>query len=319
MTHRWSLRWGAGAVVLSAALLAAACSGDTIFGPPDGAACTRGTIAPGDSVSGELTATSCQTFSDMNYENIWFESWTLEAQAHTAYVVRVNHVPNADSVDNWSGDLYAYQRNAKGDVEWATGWWGNFGTSNGNGGENEELYLATTTAHTISLRVQVSDTADVGAYTLTVESCPDRALTAGDSLTGVDLAATGCLSLGYGGPRPVRFGFFSFPADSLHTYQLTGTRTAGNGTLFAHLSGPDLDIGCYISDCTWSYYFEGDSSFTLNTASDMYDAIYYPGTETLMVGVDADSSATVTTGLTSAAITAPPFRPAGRPFGLRHR
>ena len=319
MTYRWSPRWGAGAVVLSAALLAAACSGNDVLAPPDGTACTLGSIAPGDSVKGELKASSCQTFSDMGYENVWFQSWTLQAKAHTAYVVRLNHVVNADSIDNWAGDLYAYQRNDHGDAEWATGWYNQVGSTNGNGGYNEELYLATTAARTISLRVQVNDTANVGAYTLTVTSCPYVTIdpSVSDSIASLDMTK-GCLVQGWS-TRPTRFSFIGFPADSLHDYLLHGSILTGGGTAFAHISGPDLDLGCYIDSCTWSHDVSGAPTFSLNTTTDYYNRPFYPALQTLMLGVDADSAGTAQVFSSSAPVPAPRYRPAGRPFGLRPR
>lgn len=301
----------------SAALLSlafvAACSGNDVLGPPDGTACTVGSIAPGDSVKGEVTGSSCVMWSDMNYENVWAQSWTLQAKKNTAYVVRLRHVQNAAAADNWKGDLYSYARNAQGDAVWATGWWGSFGSNNGNGGRNEEMFLATDADRAISIRVQVSALADTGAYTLSVESCTLHPIPDGVDLTGIDVT-TGCSVLGYATPA-LRMSFFSFLADTLHTYHAIATSTAGTGTLYGKVAGTDLDVGCYTESCTWSGAVAGVTNFDLDLSSD----ISVPGRQTLLVGVNADSTATVTVSTTStpkpAPGTSPSFRraPARRP------
>ena len=294
-----------GAALLSTAVLAA-CSGNDVLGPPDGTACTVGSIAPGDSVKGEVTGSSCQMWSDMNYENVWAQSWTLQAKKNTAYVVRLRHVQNAAAADNWRGDLYSYARNAQGDAVWATGWWSNFGSSNGNGGQNEEMFLTTDADRAISLRVQVSALADTGAYTLSVESCALHPIPDGADLTGIDVT-TGCHVLSYAAPA-LRMSFFSFFADTLHTYHAIATATAGTGTLYGKVAGTDLDVGCYTEGCTWSTAVTGVTGFDLDLSSD----ISVPGRQTLLVGVNADSTATVTVSTTSTPLPAPRPSPSFR-------
>ena len=295
MTRSPSLAAVSLVALLTAAALAG-CGGSDVLAPPDGANCTVGSIAPGDSVKGEVSAASCAGFSDMNYETILFQSWTLHARKNKAYVVRLRHVENADSADNWKGDLYAYTRNDAGDAEWATGWWESFGLANANGGGNEELLLATDRDRTYSLRVQVNSAANAGANTLSVEECALHPLPGpAQSVAGVDLASA-CVSLGVGA-EPYRLAFFSFPADTFHTYHALATRTAGEGTLWAHVSGPDDDVGCYTDNCTWSTYLSGVTDVDLNLS----DAITRAGRQTFALAVRADSSATVSASYTETA------------------
>lgn len=290
------------APTLLAVAALAGCAGSDVLAPPDGSACTRGAVAPGDSVSGAITGASCVMFSDRNNEWVRAESWTLNARRNTAYTVRLRHVATATAPDSWKGDLFAYARNPQGDPVFGTGWWDTFGAANGNGGNNEELFLATDADRTISLRVQVSALADTGAYTLSVESCPLHPIPDGSGLDGIDVT-TGCTSLSYAA-APLRVSFFSFTADTFHTYHALASRTAGNGTISGKVTGPDLDVGCWTGTCTWSPDTAGVTDFDL----DLTGVIYTPGRQTLLVGVSADSTATVSVGLTAAAIPAPPAR-----------
>src|ERR1041385_1111139 len=153
-----------GAPLLATTVLAG-CGGSDVLGPPDAPACTVGTIAAGDSVSGNVSASSCMLWSDYNYGVTRAASWTLHAEKNTAYIVRLRHQEDAHAFDNWSGDLVLYGRNAHGDPEFETGWWNSFGAVNGNGGENEEMMLATDRDQTWSIRVEAASPADTGAHT----------------------------------------------------------------------------------------------------------------------------------------------------------
>lgn len=290
------------APTLLAAAALAGCGGNDLVGPPDGPTCTRGLVAPGDSVKGAITAASCVMFSDRNNGWVRAESWTLDAKRNTAYVVRLRHVENSAAVDNWNGDLFAYARNPEGDPVFGTGRWHTFGVANGNGGYDQELFLATDADRTISLRVQVSALADTGSYTLSVEGCPLHPISDGTGLTGIDVT-TGCTSVSYAA-APIRLSFFSFPADTFHAYHALGSRTAGNGTISGKVTGPDLDVGCWTGPCTWSADTAGGTAFDL----DLTGVIYTPGRQTLLVGVSADSTATVSVGLTATPLPVPPAR-----------
>lgn len=305
MTNRWSPRRLSSTAVLGLALIAAACSGDDILGPPDAAACTAGTIAAGDSVSGNVSTSSCTLWSDYNYVETRAQSWTLHAQKNTAYIVRLRHQEDAHAFDNWKGDLVLYGRNAHGDPEFETGWWLNFGVANANGGVNEEMMLATDRDQTWSIRVESASTADTGAYTLSVEKCPLRPITTDSGATGVDVA-TGCHSLTFAGGNK-RIAFFSYPGDTLSSFKVTSTRTAGSAFQYGEITGPDNDVSNW-TDYSFSTSFSGDTTMTSTTYTPAA-----PGRQTLWIGIDADSAATVDVGVTSLPLTAP------RPFSSTAR
>lgn len=306
------MSWKRGALAgaaLCAVTLVASCGGDDVLGPPDAAACTVGTIAAGDSVSGNVSGSSCLLWSDYNYVETRAESWTLHAKKNTAYIVRLRH-QSQDTVggfDNWSGDLALYGRNAQGDPEFETGWWDSFGVGNGNSGVNEEMMLATDRDQTWSIRVESASKADTGAYSLTVESCPLHPLTTAAPVTGVNVTATGCYSLTFQAAA-TRIAFFSYPGDSLTNNTVTSTRTAGAAYQHGEITGPDNDVSSWTSS-SYRTNFSGDTTQT--------SGIYHPaatGRQTLWVGVNADSAATVSVSMTSAPIPAPrPFSSTPRP------
>lgn len=292
--------------------LLAACGGDDVLGPPDGAKCTAGSVSPGDSIKSEITASSCEFWNDYDYEVNWGESWTLNAKANTAYIVRVRHVENDSAVDGIGARLRAYARNDQGDPIFATGTWYNFGPTNVNGFQHTEMFLATDVNRQFSIRIMVSDTAYAGAYTLSVESCPVRRMDGGESFTGVDVSA-GCHSESYlNNGRDYRLAFFSYPGHPDSVFTTEGILTDGNGTLYPQASGPDLDIGCYTDDCLWFHPSNGVTSFSYAPT------VNIEGRMTLYVGVDADSAATINVTGTVGAVAAPnPSR--ARSTGSRQR
>lgn len=273
--------------ILASALVLAACNEE--LGPPDGTACTNGYLTPGDSVTGKVTSRSCQLIDAYNEEFVHAESWALNAEAHTAYIVRLRHLADGHGDDNLSATLSAYARNPQGDPVFATGSWGDFGATNGNGGENLEMLLVADQARSFSIRIAITDPGDSGRYSLSVEPCPLRALEAGNATSGIKLQ-NGCLSEAYYG-TPMRMNFLTFSADTIGTWYTSGSRIAGEGAVYAHVSGPDLDTGCYTDDCTWSSYQTGAPDF------EVASNVRIPGRFTLALGVMADSSATVTTAL----------------------
>lgn len=286
-----------GAALLATAVLAA-CSGNDVLAPPDGTACTVGSVAPGDSVSGQIDAKSCSVWSDYNYDRTIAESWTLNAKAHTGYVVRVYHRADTAAFDNWKGDVWLYARNAQGDAQFSTGWWNSFGTNNGNGGENEELLFTSVTDQTVSIRVEASTPADSGAYTIVVESCAAPAITnqAVSAPVAVDSA---CEMLSANGGSGGHVAFWTFPNDTLFGTQVTFTRTAGSGGFIPNVNGEGLDFGCYGDYCTGTNSADTAGPITISPT------LYLQGTYTAWATVKADSSATLTVALANPALPAP--------------
>ena len=299
------------AALATCVILLAAC-GDDVLAPPDGTACTAGTIAAGDSIESALTSESCAVWSDYNYEATVAESWTLNAKAHTAYVVRVYHMGDTAAFDNWNGDVWLYARNAAGDTEWSGGWWGDFGPTNGNGEYHKELIFTTPVDRTVSIRVEADEPADTGFYAITVESCPAVALTPGQVSAGVNVTA-GCLTKTMWPGVDGRAAFWTFHGDTLHTSAVNFNLTDGNGYYRSWATGEGLDFAGWSE---WSTFTSGSPN---NAANGLAPTIYFNGDYTATAVVNADSAATVTVEIVNTPITAPrpPFTGPAR--AGRHR
>lgn len=285
------------ALALSMGVLAS-CS-DEFLAPPDGTACTVGTISPGDSVTGAVTGASCEVVSDY-YDGgqTLAESWTLNAKAHTAYIVTLFHVADTAGFDNWKGDLFLYGRNAAGDAEWSTGVWNNFGATNLNGGANQEMVFVSSKDQVVSLRIESSSPADTGHYSLQVESCAAPVLKDSVTSAAVDVAE-GCHSRVLIGGMQSRAAFWTFKGDTLTDPAVTFTRTAGDANFRSWVSGPELDVPCWTDYC--SYMSVGASAGPV----ELSPTIYLNGTFAAFVAIPADSTATVTAGLVNTPLTAP--------------
>lgn len=298
------------AAFLSTAVLAA-CSGSDTVGPPDGTACTVGSIAPGDSVNGNVRGSSCLAFNPSSYVISPAESWTLNAKKGTAYIIRLRHQPNTAANDTWAGSLQAFGRNAQGDATFVTGRWSTFGTPNGNGGNNQEMFIAADRDRTLSIRVVSSTKADTGAYSLAISSCPITQISDTLDHAGIDLS-NGCPSLSYDA-LPTKVTFVSYLADSIVQDSAIVTRTAGTGSFQGYLTGIGMDVNCWNSDCVST-----TSGWT--TATTLVTTPALPGTMNLLAAVRADSAATVTVRIHSIPPTAPPAPAAtARVVGPNHR
>lgn len=288
------------AAVATLALLLAplACDGDTTLSPPDGLACTRGTVAPGATVSGEVSEESCVLYSAYYNWETRAESWTLHAKANTAYVVRVRP---ATGDDDFSSEIVAYARSNEGDAMYATA--GAFVI--GPAARGREMFLVADRDRTFSLRVEEAYGSGYGRYELEVESCP-VVLMKGDGpeeeRTGIDVG-DGCLSLGYDARHASRVRFVTFPAERYADVQVGAERTAGNGPLVLRLLGPDLDLAQTTDGSIW-YNAPLDQ-----VAYSFEPVIPRDGTYTLTVGTHRDSTAIVRAEL----LLASPFALVSRP------
>ena len=297
MQHRSIAAWGLAALCV---LTVAACGGDDLLAPPDGTACTVGSIAPGDSADGQIAGSSCKVWSDYNYKRTVAESWTLNAKAHTAYVVRVYHRADTAGFDNWQGDVWLYARNAAGDAEWAGGWYSSFGANNANGGQNEELVFASAKAQTVSIRVEANTPADTGLYTIVVEACAAPALQ--DGVTSAAVAVdSACTMLSNAAGSHV--AFWTFTGDTLNGNSVTFTRTAGTELFGSHITGEGLDFACYSNSCTSESVADSTGPVTI------YPSLYLPGTFTAWVTIPLGGTGTVTAELATG-----PFAAPRRPF-----
>jgi hypothetical protein len=276
-------------------LLTAGC-GDGLFGPPDAPSCTRGAITPGDSVVSAITPASCTMFSPYEAAPVLAESWRLDARQNTAYVIRLRHVADEAGADRIRANLLAYSSNAEGDPVLASWWQGDFGSPNARGGDNQEMMLAAHAARSFSLRVEITDISDTGAYSLSVESCPIRSLPSGSDTVGLN-TANGCESLTYDSRRPARVAFAGFRAAVPGLHTLSVARSAGNGTMLGRFAGPDADLTGSLPRSMAAYAPFDQVAFALQ------GDIAIAGRYTLMIGVHPDSTATAAVSRTYPAMT----------------
>lgn len=292
---RSSIRTACAVAGILAVAVIGACS-DDILAPPDGTACTVGTIASGDSVEASLGSKNCTVWSDYNDVQTTATSWTLNAKAHTAYVVRVYHRADTAAFDNWNGDMFIYARNAAGDAAWAGRWYGEFGSDNGNGGENLELVFASEKAQTVSIRIEADTPADTGLYTIVVESCAAPALQAGVTSAPVAVDSS-CTMLSNAAGRHA--AFWTFTGDTLNGNSVTFTRTAGTELIGTYVSGEGLEFYCESSQCTTESVQDSVGPVTI------YPDLYLPGTFTAWVTAPIGGTATVTAEVATGPFAAP--------------
>ena len=286
------------ALVLAAAL--AGCDGGALA-PADGTICTVGTIVPLDSVSGVVNASSCEVFDPDSYNRTFAQSWTLQVQANTAYIVRLRQGAGLDPLGHFNGNVEAFGRNAQGDPSLLTGWWRTFGDPNANGGRDMEMFLTPDQVRTLSIRVSSYSKADSGAYSLVVEPCRIIAFDASAAAHDQIDLGRGCRaeSVDYLTGRPMRVSFFSFPSDANVTDSVLVDRTAGTGSFFSYVGGPGIDLDCWGGDCSSA----GGSSF--DTTAKYRVSPDLPGRMTILAGIRADSAATVSIRV----VTTPPAQP----------
>lgn len=261
-----------------------ACGGDDVLSPPDGAACTRGSLAAGEVRDGEVTDEGCLMYSAYNNWETYAESWTLRLKPNTAYVVRLRPADPDD--DDFMGELVAYARSASGDAMFATAAAFSFGEDD----RSREMFLVTDRERTLSVRVEVPDYyGTYGAYELEVEGCPVTAFTDGNddqAIDGIDVAA-GCRSMGFDDRHESRVRFVAFPARPDRAYEVGAERTNGDAPLLMRLLGPDLDLAATTDGSIWR-------SSPPDVSQHVFD-YYLPrsGRYVLAIGMRHDGDATV--------------------------
>lgn len=257
-----TLHRGALLAVLSLALLAVACDGDDVLGPPDAARCTVGTLAVGTVAGGRIGSDSCTLWGEDLYQATPAESWTFRTAANTVYMVRLTPVADTVGGNTLAANIDLYDRNVHGDSYYATGRLNSYGPVNASGGRAQQLVFASRAAETVSLRVQSWAAEDSGSYTLEVIACPLVQLTLGVTSAPVTLD-DGCTLRTGTGTDSVRAAFFDFPADADADIDVTANRTAGTASMRLSVRGPDRDVGCYGGNCTASVSATGTGPITL--------------------------------------------------------
>ena len=217
-------------------------------GPIDGIECTAGTVTPGGKVAGAVTATSCVKFDEGFHRNVLAESWTLQAEPATAYVIRLD--PEGTSA---SLRLVAAARGSDGAVHFAAGYAGEFREHDEplTDDFSQEMVIPSTGVIEFAIRVTAFDTADVGSYELRVLSCPLSTLSVGGLPRRVDLTTSCQLLAPNFDPDSVRAALFTFRAEEAGSYRVDVGRRGGDGLLRGLIAGPGTDIGAWLPTGTW--------------------------------------------------------------------
>jgi hypothetical protein len=290
---------------LASAVVLAGCGGDTVLGSPDVAACTAGSLSTGSTKSGAVSAESCLLWHDYNYEFYLSESWTIRTKANTVYIVRMVPVAADGGANTFDGEIAVYARNEAGDQSYATGYWGDYGTPNVNGGESQELIFSSPKATTVSLRVFAYSEAEVGSYELELIACSAERVEVGEAAVEQEFDDEGCALLTDGGqlpaPTPVRFWMFAGDADV--SYTATFTRVSGTSNIRGRMRGPDLDFGCYTGSCIGSSTGTGAGPFNIIRTPSV-DGVYTLAMYQQTAGTLTGSARVVTTPVVLMAPTA---------------
>jgi len=275
-------RTAAGLAALALLTLTAACEGDTALGPIDGARCVAGQLRADAAPSGRLDAASCQLWSSYMYNVVPTATWTLEADANTAHIVRLIPTDTGAGATPLRASLVAYARDGRNEVQLLGGDAFSFGTAQ----RNREIALTATEPTTFALRVEAWSPTDSGNYRLELSSCPLRRLPLDSTVTGIG-SNTGCTARGMHGGARSRVSFLTFDVDELGEYAVGFRRSAGTGSVTGRLAG----YGAAVSQTREADFLRSQPNVTTNYV--FTRNLTRLGRATLLLSVHADSGATV--------------------------
>ncbi|MCC7004111.1 MAG: hypothetical protein IT357_18295 [Gemmatimonadaceae bacterium] len=275
------------AVLGAAALLlaGAACAGDEILGPPDAGRCVVGRLSVDAPLSGEIGQTTCVLWSPEEFAMVRADAWALDANANTAYLIRLIPTDTTAGATPLSARLRVYGRNEAGDVQFETA---STSTYNwGFAGRNRELVLPVDDARPLSVRVETSSSSDSGRYVLQVSSCPMRLITVDSAVSGIN-STQGCLARGMHFGAASRVTFLSLAAHGFGQHDFFVRREAGSGSVRATVAGYGLDFNAFRYE---SFRTVAQPITTAQGA--LTRNLVRAGRVTLALSVHADSGATM--------------------------
>lgn len=156
----------------SCGVLASCGSSDSIVGP-DGAQCSRGTIALEQQQSGELTPADCRAHDAIwSRTDYFYRSYSIQLQQGRSYLVSLRSQEFDTMVEliGAGGARLAFAD----DIE-------DFG---GFVDTDSELYFVAATSGVFSLRVRGYDEGELGMYSLSVRGCGGQRFTGTQSVQG---------------------------------------------------------------------------------------------------------------------------------------
>lgn len=172
--------------------LAAACGSDTVTSPVFGAACNVGSIAPGQTKYGALTAESCTIPYDFwSGDRVPYESRTVQLTAGKAYLFYEAQIPDSANGDQNDVDavLTLWGKNADGAVVPLAA---SDDEADGIDGHDSQIWFVAPVSGTYQLVTASYWDAGYGGYRLEAHECP--------VLATLDTAGTYNLTLGNTSP-----------------------------------------------------------------------------------------------------------------------
>jgi hypothetical protein len=169
--------------------VAVGCSSDaTSLAGPDAKECTKGSIAPGDSKSGELTDQSCVRY-DYAYsqDSVHYDAYTFTAVKGQGYWFALDA---ANHTDYWDAVMELAS------IDPSTGDEQLLAISDDEGPNNySRIYFIAPVSGTFSLRVAGYDFSDTSAYVLEARACnsPLPAITGDLAATSQTLESSDCV------------------------------------------------------------------------------------------------------------------------------
>ena len=276
--------------------IVAACGSDTVTSPIFGSGCSKGTLAPGDTVLGSFTPASCQMeFDFWSYEHAPYQAYDVHLTKGHAYMIRLDSLPDT-TYNGFDARLTLWTELGNGtSVPLAV-------SDDDAGFHNSVMWFVAPVGGTFKLVASSYWYGGLGAFRLTMNECPVLGVLDTAGTYNFTLGPSPCIS-----PRAAAsnadtaaYSFVSIPAVAGEGISATVTTSAFPPVW--EMFGPGFDVFANIYSETQDDYTRGtgnSTSFTMGSVG---------GQVTLAVGattVDSTAGAfTITLGRTPPA--APP-------------
>ena len=195
------------------------CGEDTVTDPVFGAGCTKGTLASGDTVLGQLTPSSCQMEMDWwSWEAAPYAAYDVKVTEGHAYMVRLDSLPDPDYA-NFDATLSLYTQNADGStIPLAF-------SDDEAGNHNSVLWFVAPVSGTFKLRAASYWYGGMGKYRLIMHECPVLATLDTAGTYNLTLATSPCVVPHAGGSTAdtSRYSFVKFAVGALDSVSATIT------------------------------------------------------------------------------------------------
>lgn len=216
--------------------LLAACGDDTITSPVFGAGCTKGTLAPGDTVLGRFTETSCQMeFDFWSYEHAPYEAYDVHLTKGHAYMIRLDSLPDA-TYDDFDSRLTLWTKNADGaSIPLAV-------SDDEAGYHNSVLWFVAPVSGTFKLVASSYWYGGLGNFRLQMQECPVLGTLDTAGVYNFTLAASPCVvpRAGGNGADTAAYSFVALQAGAGEG--ISTTVTTASFPAISELFGPGFDV-----------------------------------------------------------------------------